>query len=126
MGSLITLIRRKLARTNFAEWLRFIDINLIGNRFGIGFIGQRLPRYFDKIRVAKIFRAVGIGVFLSFCHDLHRVGAAKAVLLHIEVFQNIEDLYDMNTAGRWRWHGVNLIPAIIAAYRCAFDRFIGR
>ena len=30
----------------------------------------------------------------------------------------------MNPTRRWRWHGVNLIPAIIAANRCAFDRFI--
>ena len=126
MGSLITLIRRKLARANLTGRLRFVDINLIGNGFGIGFIGQCLPRDFDKIRVAKIFRAVGVGVFLRFCHDLHRIGAAKAVFLHIEVFQNIEDLYDMDPAGGWRWHGVNLIPAIIAAYRSAFDRFIGR
>ena len=126
MGSLITLIRRKLAGANFAGWLRFIDINLIGNRFGIGFIGQRLPRDFDKIRIAKIFRAVGVGVFLSFCHDLHRVGTAKAIFLHIEVFQDIEDLHDMNPTGRWRWHRVNLIPAIFAANRCTFDRFIRR
>ena len=126
MGSLITPIRRKLTRTNFAGWLRFTDIYLIGNRFGIGFIGQRLPRNFDKIRVAKIFRAVGVGIFLRFCHDLHRIGAAKAVFLHIEVFQDIEDLHDMNPAGGWRWHGVNLIPAIIATYWCTFDRFIRR
>ena len=94
-------------------------ISIWSRRFGIELCGRRLPRTLCKIRVAKIFERSAWRIS-QLLHGLHRVSTAKAVLLHIEVFQNIE-LYDMNTAGRWRWHG-NKPDAIIAAYRCAFDR----
>ncbi|MPN34291.1 hypothetical protein SDC9_181784 [bioreactor metagenome] len=124
MGGLVTFIRRELARFDLAGRLSLVDINLIGKRFGIGFIGQRLPRYFHKIRVAQILRAVGVGIFLRFSHYLHGISAAKPVLLHIEVFENIEDLYDVNTARGRRWHGEDLISAIVAANRRTIHGFI--
>ena len=99
MGGLIAFVRRQLAGTDLARRLRFIDINLFSNRFGVRFAGQRLPRHFDEVRIAKVFRTVGIGVFFSFRHHLHGIGAAEAVLMHIEVFQDIQDLHDMNAAG---------------------------
>ena len=117
MGGLVTFIRRQLARADLTGRFGLVDINLGGNCFGVSFAGQRLPRHFDEVRVAEIFRTVGIGVFLRLRHHLHSIGTAKAIFLHIEVFEDIEDLHDVDPAGRRRRHGINLIPAIFAANR---------
>lgn len=58
-----------------------------------GFIGQCLPRTLTNPG-RQIFRAVGVGVFLRFCHDLH-ARAAKAVFLQ----HRSQNLYDMDPAG---------------------------
>ena len=126
MGSLIAFIGGQLAGANLARRLRLIDINLPGNRFSVGFAGQRLPRHLDEVRIAKVFRTVGIGVLFSFGHHLHGVGAAEAVLMHIEVFEDIQDLHDMNAPGRWGRHGEHLIAAILAAHRRTFNRVVIR
>ena len=99
MGGLVTFIRRQFARTNLARRFGFVDINLFSNRFGVGFVGERLPRYFDKVRIAEILRAVGIGMLFSFRHDLHGVCTAEAIFMHVEVFEDIEDLYDVDPPG---------------------------
>ena len=46
--------------------------------------------------------------------------------MHIEVFQNIEDLHDVNAPGRRRRHGEDLVAAIGAANRLALHRLIFR
>ena len=117
MGGLVAFIGRQLARTDLAGRLRLVDINLGGDRFGVSLAGQRLPRHVDEVRIAEIFGTVGIGMFLRLRHHLHGVGAAKTIFLHIEVFEDIEDLHDMDPAGGRRRHRVNLIPAILAANR---------
>ena len=124
MGGLVAFIGRQFARADLAGRLRLIDVDLSGDRFGVGFAGQRLPRHFDEVRIAEIFRAVGIGVFLRLRHHLHGVGAAKAIFLQIKVFEDIEDLHDVDPPGRRRRHGINLIPAIFAANRRALHRLI--
>ncbi|VGO85843.1 hypothetical protein SB00033_00399 [Klebsiella quasivariicola] len=63
-------------------------------------------------------------MLLRFRHHLHGVGTAKAIFLHIEVFEDIEDLHDVDPAGGRRRHGVDLIPAIFTANRRALDGFI--
>ncbi len=115
VSGLVAFIGSKFARLDLAGRLRFVDINLIGKRFSISFVGQRLPRHFHKIRVAKIFGTVGIGIFFCFSHYLHGISAAKPVLFHIEIFENVEDLNDMNPPGRWRRHRENLITTVVTA-----------
>ncbi|CNU05787.1 Uncharacterised protein [Salmonella enterica subsp. enterica serovar Bovismorbificans] len=54
VGGLVAFIRGELARFYLAGRFGLVDINLIGQRFRIGFVGQRLPRHFHKVRIAQI------------------------------------------------------------------------
>lgn len=93
---LVAFIRRQLAGADLARRLSLVDVDLIGNGFCIRLVGQRLPRHLHEVRIAEIFRAVGIGAFFRLRHHLHGICAAEAELVHIKVFKNIEDLHDVN------------------------------
>ncbi len=126
MGSLVALVRFQFARTDLARGFGFVDIDLIGQGLGIGFIGQRLPRHLDEVRVAQILRTVGVGIFLRLGHHLQGIRAAETKFMHIEVFEDVEDLHDVDPARGRRRHGVDLIPAIVAANRRALHGFVLR
>ncbi len=63
-------------------------------------MGQRSPRTFNKSPDRPDTWSGQRRRFFRFRHDLHGIGAA-AVPLHVEVFKNIGDLYDVNTARGW-------------------------
>ena len=126
VGGLVAFIRRQLAGADLARRLSLVDVDLIGNGFGVRLVGQRLPRHLHEVRVAEIFRAVGVGAFFRFRHHLHGIRAAEAELVHIEVFKNVEDLHNVNAPGRRRRHGEDLVPAVGAANRLALYRLVVR
>ncbi len=126
MRRLVALIRREVARFNLLRRPRLIDINFLRQRFRVGLAGQRLPRHLHEIRVAQILGAVGVGVFFRLGHNLHRVGAAEAIFMQVEILKNIEDLHDVDPARRRRRHRIDLITAVVAAHRRALHRFVIR
>lgn len=102
----------------------FVDINFGGDCFGVSFVGQCLLWYVDEVRIVEIFGMVGIGMFFCFCYYLYGVGVVKIIFLYIEVFEDIEDLYDMDFVGGWWWYRVNFIFVIFVVNWCMFYSFI--
>ncbi len=98
MGGLIAFIRCQLARLDLAGRARFCQVDLLRQRFRIGFAGQRLHRHLNKIGIAKVFRAIGIGIFLRLGDHLNGIGAAEAHFRQIEIFKDIQNLHDVYTA----------------------------
>lgn len=88
----------------------------------VSILFKNQPDYLTFLRAMDGFEVNGLRLFsLSIPEP-----SVKNLFAVNEFYRNNDDLYDMDPAGGWRWHGVNLIPAIIAAYRSAFDRFIDR
>ena len=92
------------------------------NDFAYDFRNQALHRDLHRVGIAHKHRAIGIGA-------LHRLDHHVKLLLAIEFgeivsFKDIEHLNQMNTTGRWRRRGNDVVAAILAAHDRALDRTI--
>ena len=76
------------------------------------------PVYWNRVivRVTKVSAAVSIGAPHGLYQPMQVSGAIVTMGRQIPALQYIEHLYEMDTAGGWRRHGINSISTIAPRY----------
>ena len=88
-----------------------IHVNLSGQLRRVVFRDQA-ARDLGKVRIAQPIGAVSEGQLHRFSHHMNEIRRAWPHRLEVEVFQNVQYLRDVNTAGTRRWKPDQLEAAI--------------
>ena len=111
-------VERDLGGQVLALGVAFVQIDARGQLPGVVLAGQVLGDL-DEVLVAEVAGAIAVGAAHGLDQQVQRFGRPAALLLQVEVFEDVEHLDQADAARAGRRRSIDVVAAIGAVDRLA-------